>query len=918
MKNLGINLGNNEVHNRAKRKFSDVIKNSAVSDKEENEEKLEFDEIHEALVEGYNRKKYRKVFEFIDTKESFLRQTNIANHLFFSHMKMNCILKIISKKFNKYYKSSQIKGIEKWFKFADILLYKFSLLISKLYKHELFQQCEYIILYHIKIYYYHSLYSKFKNDHKDYISYLILSEELIKNVIDKINFSEAFIYIIRTYLLLANLLIQDHSIYSAINYLITILHIIKVAKSNEIELETEKEKTKLNDNLFITNKPNKENADNIYFKSFLSELNFLSAITFCLLGACFENLNEFLLANSFYRQAKWITESLLNNNNDYNNLLKLLEELTDKSKKEKDIIIILCKLDMVKFINKYKNTPKKKGFDSFENKKLLKYKRIEKKIARLKLKESESLQHILLSDDNEKNKNSRKVKLMTNNVILLNYLSSDQFKPVIYQIKNMNIYNMNKETEMLITKKLENIKKKNKKESIQNLKRKIFISQDSLGNSNNNSIDRIKKVRSRKRFQTEFNKNAIIFNKDSIEKKNAEKLGAYEDKNSRIKLPSSKDLVTRNNKAKNSLKNRRKLSFALEYDGYLKNKDLSLNESSFIDEDSSINKKSCEFSENSYIKNRLYKNIKPHKISFNSKDKVQEKDKKNINKDIVKDINKKINKIKENKKSQNKVPKPKKNNQLDKYIFNKIYIKKLEHIEKLTNKEYKFQKGILRNKSYEKFPEVKYDPERDKKDAEFFYLKTLDEKLKILEEKIQTMGKNNKNEFYLEKKLKRKIISYQNRVCTSLNYKDKEKYSKLIKDLNESNNEKEKKKYIIKDIGLLRNNSHDLNLSNKKINDNNNIQMNILGGKIELIERKMIKKSNKTKMKNKKINYILPEIKNVNNLHRNKSSKGFRKNLDLIEEFIHQKRLSLKLSKDFAEKNRKSASIYTNDNLLLL
>ena len=38
---------------------------------------------------------------------------------------------------------------------------------------------------------------------------------------------------------------------------------------------------------------------------------------------------------------------------------------------------------------------------------------------------------------------------MTNNVILLNYLSSDQFKPVIYQIKNMNIYNMNKETEML-------------------------------------------------------------------------------------------------------------------------------------------------------------------------------------------------------------------------------------------------------------------------------------------------------------------------------------------------------------------------------------------------------------------------------------------------------------------------------------
>ena len=37
----------------------------------------------------------------------------------------------------------------------------------------------------------------------------------------------------------------------------------------------------------------------------------------------------------------------------------------------------------------------------------------------------------------------------------------------------------------------------------------------------------------------------------------------------------------------------------------------------------------------------------------------------------------------------------KNNNKLDKDIFSKIYIKKLEHIEKLTNKEYKFQKGIL-------------------------------------------------------------------------------------------------------------------------------------------------------------------------------------------------------------------------------
>ena len=52
-------------------------------------------------------------------------------------------------------------------------------------------------------------------------------------------------------------------------------------------------------------------------------------------------------------------------------------------------------------------------------------------------------------------------------------------------------------------------------------------------------------------------------------------------------------------------------------------------------------------------------------------------------------------------------------------------------------------------------------------------------------------------------------------------------------------------------------------------------------------------------------------------MHRNQSSKGLRKNLDLIEEFISKKRLSLKLGKDLVEKSRKSVSIY-NDNLLLL
>ena len=70
------------------------------------------------------------------------------------------------------------------------------------------------------------------------------------------------------------------------------------------------------------------------FEQIVNEINFLSSITFILLGACFEHLNEFFLSNSAFRQAKWITENLLNDI-EYYNLLKLLEDLVDKSTKEK-------------------------------------------------------------------------------------------------------------------------------------------------------------------------------------------------------------------------------------------------------------------------------------------------------------------------------------------------------------------------------------------------------------------------------------------------------------------------------------------------------------------------------------------------------------------------------------------------------
>jgi hypothetical protein len=457
---------------------------------------------------------------------------------------------------------------------------------------------------------------------------------------------------------------------------------------------------------------------------------------------------------------------------------------------------------------------------------------------------------------------------------------------------------MNQETEMLITKKLEKIKNRKK----MNEKAKNNKSKNSIYDLDNNCSPRFKDLRNRKRFQTEFNKNFHLLN----DEKN--KIGKFYDSNKKLKKSPSKKSNFFKNAFKSNIKDSRKMSIEIGNELY-KNNNNSLNESSFLDNDNYIkqkeliidnslsNKKSSELSDNSSIL-ILLKSPKRSKITLiNNETSKNDKDKKIIDK--------KETKMKKANKKRN-VPIPINNRRkLDKYIFNKVYIKKLEHLEKLTNKEYKFQKGILRNKSFEQLPKIKFEPDKDKKDAEFFFIKALDEKLKLLEEKVQNLGENDKKDNYLEKKIKRQLLSYKTKACISLNYKDKEKYCKIIRDI--SNKEKEKEKKINKNLINLRNNTEIFDI--KKINENNNIQMNILGGKIEKIERKISNSLNKNKNKNKKNNSF--DKQNLKVVPRNKSTKEIKRNRNLISRLLG-KRMSLKIDRDSIDNNRKSINMKTN------
>ena len=141
------------------------------------------------------------------------------------------------------------------------------------------------------------------------------------------------------------------------------------------------------------------------------------------------------------------------------------------------------------------------------------------------------------------------------------------------------------------------------------------------------------------------------------------------------------------------------------------------------------------------------------------------------------------------------------------------------------------------------------------------------------------------------------MLLYQKKACTTLNYKYKEKYSKLLEDFNQSKEVIKTENSINNDDLKCRNNSVGYDLTN--INDNNNIQMNIIGSKIEKIEKKISKSLSQIKKRT-----IIKETSS-------KAKKAHRHTVDLKKIKIEHI-FPLKLDKFLRNKERKSAFINSN------
>ena len=828
-----------------------------------------FEKYYNILLENYNRHKYRKIFEFLDAKQKIYDQTNRMHDLFFSHMKMNCILNIITKKLNKYIKTPIIKGVEKWFNYANELVNKLSELIFELTDVEKIpQQCELVLYYHIKIIYLSSLYFRHNNNFKDYISNLILAQEIIKDTIDKITFPDTFIYIIRIYLLISNLLIQDDDIFSAINYLVSSIQICKVVKSSFYEIRRQNEikswfsnkffLTHINNNHYDYDIKNKEHVSKL-----LKEINFLLTINFCQMAICFENLDDFYLSNTAYKQAEWIATNEFKGEN-YDHLIELFKQLSEKSTREKVIILTLCQINMDKFIQKIKGVTKKPKLPHIlkNPEKELKFQNIENFINKLNLKESENINQLLSDlkkEDNKKNKNSNLNKL-TENIVLLNYLSSEEFKPVLYDIKDFNFFNMNKDTEMLISRKLSLIKDKKEKQY------QYMQSKDNNSSLNNFSFSHIYKIHNfcssdkiwRNIYDQNMNNNTSKNNEQKNHKPSYDlKLDDFPINESDPSQSNNKDnsfqlpKITASNTNMNSLK-------YLNQNSIVESSKNENDDSESNDYYDNIPSSKCSFEVKS-----LKKSINLSLTKNNEKSKGtpclggDEKSKKIINNYSSYDHTYHNNNnfvIKKNKKKKFNIPIPKYIN--DKYIFCNKYTKKNNKLEDYFNKEIQFQKNLLKSKSYEKVVTDFYDPEKQKKNAELFFAKCLDDRLKLLEKKI-IIGPSSEKRTKRKVKVRKERSSYfiKQRFSSSFNFRNQMNYKQLFDNI-------QVKKYSVflqAEMDMMKLKKYkpkhfSFENPSKKNFYINNHEMNVLDYEIDQIDKKI----NKCKLKQKKYEKFKP------------------------------------------------------------
>ena len=443
-----------EKDSNLEQKFSSSISSNKNSENNKSKSLIEFNHkiIYINLIDNFNKNKFRYVFSEIEKNKEVLKEWNLTHELIFTHLQIRCCFHIIDKKFLKYSDSSFVKGVEHWFQLTNEILIEFTHLIPQIKKEQRLDQYEIINLYYLTHLYNQALNSLFNKDLTECLGYLSLGDKLIKKTSKEITYPDTLNIIQKIYLFLTSLFIYNNDYYTAINYLNNIFHI------NFKELD-----------IMIQN-----NKNIMTKKTKLSRITtvdvFLNMIIgFFHLGVCYENMRKFDKSNEAYNQANYIGKNFITNH--FPRIEFIIKEINQRALSYYKLLNLLNNLDF-NSLNVFDDNKKRKKRTFFlddlnrDKKKLKKYKKIQNYVEHLNLKniDIDDDETDLFNDVDRKPLTKRTLKII-GNVKLINYLTSDYFKPLITDLKQIKLNRMDNETKRKIQKNIFYIKQ-NKREQL--------------------------------------------------------------------------------------------------------------------------------------------------------------------------------------------------------------------------------------------------------------------------------------------------------------------------------------------------------------------------------------------------------------------------------------------------------------------
>jgi hypothetical protein len=644
--------------------------------------RLNFEKFVDDLKELFNKNKFRKCLDDIADKENIF--LDMEDKWKITDIKVKCMVKIIDKKFAKYIGTKagevKLKSVEEWLKKLDDEVGKWSEgLVARKLETRIdppdfmiqFEMCIRVSLFQC---YSNALYARNEKLISDCAAYLALGERLIVYSSDFTNDPESLNMSCKILLFISSLLIADKDFETAKNYI-----------SNSMRLNYKELNYRM------------DMEEGINFSSLTKseqislEKTFLNLVTgFYQLGVCEENLGNMITAADAYKQANWFSKKFLNK--DLPELDNFIHDVHVRAKNYLNLILTVKNnqhtyKEPIK--NDKKNRKPKIYYDEFNN--VHKYDNIIKKIENLKLEDIEEDETIALGV-----KKSENIKHIMSTVKIINHFMSDDFRVIIKNMDKIEVSKFDKEIKEKIQKKVNEIKAEQiyqEKEQIRKTMRLSMIKENKdkeLKTEDNNS--NLRESKDIKDF-----KGALL--KDKVVNYSLSNLNSSYFPNSNF-LNSPKSRTDIGTIPCGSTNESIKRDFSTRpYTGVSKNISGSLN----LLQNISSNTPRNFFSPSSPVSMFSKQTASRPKTTKNSASTRN-------NLDVVKKFN------------------------LNEFVFDKSFRSKMSYLDKISSREFDFQKKMLKVKKYEKLIVEDYDHRKVTDTCEKFFHNMLTNKTKHLKD----------------------------------------------------------------------------------------------------------------------------------------------------------------------------------------